>query len=167
MFDGGRCARKTTINVDASAHLLVMDALVLGRHAMDETVQTGRWLDHWQIYRNGTLALTDRFNLRSADDDLSALIANPTVLGGRAAVATGFAMTDEDPGLQSRIVDALKACDAFGGVSRVGHVVCWRMVADDGNALRRASNQLFDAITSEAPAESPFSVIRLPRVFSC
>ncbi|MEN7341400.1 MAG: urease accessory protein UreD [Pseudomonadota bacterium] len=167
VFDGGRCARNTAIHVDANAHLLVMDALVLGRHAMDEVVRTGRWLDYWQIYRDGRLSLTDRFALESADDDLTNLIANPTVLGGRAAVATGFAMTDADPGLQARVVDALASCDVFGGASLVGHVVCWRMVADDGNALRRASNQLFDAITSKAPKESPFAAMRLPRVFSC
>ncbi|MEM7763177.1 MAG: urease accessory protein UreD [Pseudomonadota bacterium] len=168
LFDRGRCDRLTEVSLKSSSAFVAMDSLVCGRKAMDERVRQGLWFDRWRVRIDGRLAFADALRLASDDDvDFQALLRQQAVAGGRQAAATGLVVGPTAPALRDHIRDALQKSDVLGGVSQVGAVTCWRFLATDGDTLRRASNQVFDALVSEAVVDNPFAGLVLPRVFRC
>ncbi|MEM7240844.1 MAG: urease accessory protein UreD, partial [Pseudomonadota bacterium] len=59
LFDGGRVDRSIEVDMDASASLLLVEPIVLGRLAMGETVHSGLLHDHWRVKRAGKLCFAD------------------------------------------------------------------------------------------------------------
>ncbi|MEL7296060.1 MAG: urease accessory protein UreD [Pseudomonadota bacterium] len=168
LFDQGRCDRLTEVALKSTSAFLAMDSLVCGRKAMNEVVRHGLWFDRWRVRIDGRLVFADALRLASDEhDDFQALLKQPAISSGHQAVATGLVVGPQGPELRDQLRLALQECDVAGGVSQVGAVTCWRFLAADGDALRRASNQVFDAIVSVAPKENPFAGLALPRVFRC
>lgn len=132
LFDGCKLHRKTTITLAEGAGCLALEAVVLGRAAMGETVRRVQFRDQREIWR-GTVPLAVEPVL--LDDD--ALRAGPAGLGGARAFASimmvgalagdgldAVRMVLDEPGVEA-------AASAFDGKLVV------RMLAADGWPLRR------------------------------
>lgn len=168
LFDQGRCARRMTVDLASNSHFLAMDALVLGRSAMQERVSKGYWLDRWRIRRDGKLIFADGFLLDDRrDGDIQRTLAKKTIANACQAIATGLVVSDCAVLFEAAVRSVLSSCDVFGGVSRVGSVLFWRFMSPDASVLRATSNQVFDALISLEASENPFSTYTLPRVFNC
>src|SRR5690606_13277635 len=79
LFDGGRLSRRFEAEVAEGAELLVVEALVLGREAMGETVKSGLFRDRWRIRQNGRLLFADDLRLGG---DIAVVAAEKAALGG-------------------------------------------------------------------------------------
>ena len=147
LFDGAALHRRTEIDLASGAGCLVLEAVVLGRKAMGETVRRIQFTDHRQITRAGKpvhiepLVLTD-----------SALAAGDAVLGGARAFAS-IVMVD------SRAADRLeplrRVLDEPGTrahASAFDGRLCVRIMAADGYPMRR---QILRALTVLRQAPLP------------
>ncbi len=132
LFDGARLARRTVIDLGKAAGCLALEAVVLGRAAMGETVVRVAFRDWREIRRNGLPLSVEPLAL-----DDAALAAGPAGLAGARAFANIVMVADglgdllaplravlEEPGVEA-------AASAFDGKLVV------RMLAVDGWPLRR------------------------------
>jgi urease accessory protein len=129
LFDRAALDRRTVIDLGTGAGCLALEAVVLGRAAMGETVRSLRFRDRREIRMQGApywidpLALDDRA-LTDGDAVLGAARAFATiVMTGEAALQPLRAVLDE-PGVEA-------AATAFAGRTVL------RMRAPDGWPLRR------------------------------
>ncbi|MDB5424754.1 MAG: hypothetical protein JWQ29_2170 [Phenylobacterium sp.] len=131
LFDGGALARTLTADLAAGARLLAVEAVILGRTAMAETVRVGNLRDRWRIRREGKLVFADDLHFGG---DMGTLTALAPVLGGAAAFASLLLAADD----AQRFLDPLRAVlGPSGGASAFEGKLFCRIVAKDGLALRR------------------------------
>jgi urease accessory protein len=128
LFDQAALDRRTVIELAPGAGCLALEAVVLGRAAMGETVRDIRFRDRREIRRNGVPIWIDPLAL-----DPSAL-GQPALLNGARAFAT-LVLTEEaalDP-LRAVLDEpgVVAEASAFSGRTIV------RMLAVDGWPLRR------------------------------
>ena len=132
LFDGGALSRRLDADLGAGARLLVAEAMILGRTAMDETVRQGALRDHWRIRREGRLIFADDLRLEGQIAEVAARA--PVLAGGRAFAS--LLLVDDDAG---RLLAPLRrALGAYGGASAFEGKLFARVVATDGFALRQA-----------------------------
>ena len=82
LFDGAALSRTLEADLAADARLLAVEAVVLGRTAMGETVRRGTLRDRWRIRREGKLVFADDLRFEGPIADVAAL--TPTLAGGKA-----------------------------------------------------------------------------------
>lgn len=133
LFDRTRLHRDIKVDLDDTASLLMAEAVVFGRTAMNEVVHQGELIDRWRIRRNGRLVFAETLKL---DGDVSALLARPAAGKGAVALATIVLA----PGSDS-VAESLRAMfDGFtseAGVSAWNGIAVIRLCSDDAAALRR------------------------------
>ncbi len=129
LFDNAGLDRRTVIDLAPGAGCLALEAVVLGRAAMGETVRRLRFRDRREIRVAGVPVWIDPLAL-----DDAALCAGPAGLGSARAFAT-IVMTGEAPLAPLRAVldepGVSGAASAFAGRTVV------RLLAGDGWPLRR------------------------------
>jgi len=135
VFDGGRLRRSLQVECQASSRLLLVEAAILGRHAMGETVASGRLRDRWRIRRDGRLVFAEDLDI---DADEAGLLALPAALGVHRAFATVL-WQNAAPGADLADVRAILARDGegTGGASVVAGLGVARLAAPGGYALRQ------------------------------
>lgn len=147
LFDAADLDRRTQIDLAPGAGCLALEAVVLGRAAMGESLHRIRFRDRREIRREGALFWLDPLAL-----DASALAGAATLGGARAfasLVMTGEAPLDplraalDEPGVTG-------AASAFQGRTTV------RLLAADGWPLRRQILRLLHILRRGEP---------LPRVW--
>ncbi|WP_293350898.1 urease accessory protein UreD [Phenylobacterium sp.] len=132
LFDGGALSRRLEADLADGARLLAVEAVVLGRTAMDETVRHGAVHDRWRIRREGRLMFADDLRLDGAIAQIGACA--PVLAGGRAFAS--LLLVDDDAG---RYLAPLRAAlGERGGASAFEGKLFARVVAPDGFALRQA-----------------------------
>ena len=145
LFDGGALARTLTADLATDARLLAVEAVILGRTAMRETVRVGELRDRWRIRREGRLIFADDLCFSG---DVAALMTRPCVLGGGAAFAS-ILLVAEDAG---RFLDPMRAVlGAHGGASAFDGKLFCRAVTPDGLALRRVLTAAIACLRDGAP----------------
>lgn len=151
LFDGAALSRTLEADLDADAALLAVEAVVLGRKAMGETVRSGSLADRWRIRREGRLVFADDLRL---DGPIAAVVEQAPVLGGGAAFASVLLVSDD----AERFVEPVRAAlGPAGGASAFDGRLFARVVAPDGFALRRVLVPALEALRDGAS---------LPRVWS-
>ena len=65
LFDQVRLRRSIDVELDSSAELLLVEAIVFGRSAMGETVAQGHLTDRWRIRRGGALVHAETARLET------------------------------------------------------------------------------------------------------
>lgn len=132
LFDGGALSRTLEADLTADARLLAVEAVILGRTAMAETVRHGLLRDRWRIRREGRLVFADDLRL---DGAIAELTAKAPVLGGGRAFAS-LLLVDDGAG---RLLTPLRAVlGRHGGASFFDGKLFARVVAPDGFILREA-----------------------------
>jgi urease accessory protein len=130
LFDHARLSRRLEADLIGDAELLIVEAIILGRAAMGETMSEGLMRDRWRIRRDGKLIHAEELRIEGA---FAPKLASPSVLGGAGAFATLALFSDE----AERLVFPLRA--ALGpqaGVSAFGGKLIARVAAPGGAALR-------------------------------
>lgn len=151
VFDGAGLHRTLEADLAAGAQLLAVEAVILGRTAMDETVRVGAIRDRWRIRREGRLVFADDLRLEGA---VAALAAGAPILAGARAFASLLLVADD----ASRVLDPLRAAlGPLGGASAFDGKLFARVTAPDGFTLRRALMPALAILRGGAP---------LPRVWS-
>ncbi|MBI1200463.1 MAG: urease accessory protein UreD [Phenylobacterium sp.] len=150
LFDGGRLRRRLQADLAPGARLLAVEAAILGRAAMGETVRAGALADRWRIRREGRLVFADDLRL---DGAIAETGAERPVLAGAQAFASILLVDDE----AGRFLAPLRAAlGPAGGASAFDGKLFARLTAPDGFSLRQALLPALEALRGGAP---------LPRVW--
>jgi urease accessory protein len=133
LFDRACIRRSIDVDLAADARLLLAEAVVFGRSAMEEILSDGVFFDCWRIRVGGKLVLAETVRLEGAIAEKLAQIA---VAGGGCAVATILMA----PGLDSVVAAVRALSETFlseVGVSSWNGIAVVRLCAKDGSHLRR------------------------------
>jgi len=130
LFNEARLSRSIEVDLAQDARLLLAEAVIFGRTAMDEAVNNGKLVDRWRVRRGGKLVFADTVRL---DGRVAEQLARRAVAGGGCAVATVLL----SPASDDRVT-ALRALQFAGevGLSSWNGITLARLVARDGEALR-------------------------------
>lgn len=145
LFDRARLSRRIVVDLAEDASLVMAEAVVFGRAAMGETMEEGRWSDHWRLRRGGKLVFAESARL---DGALAGMLGRRAVANGGIALATVLiAPGDVDT------ITALRALDFQGeaGVSAWNGIAVARLVARDGLTLRHDLTALIAALGQSVP----------------
>lgn len=132
LFDRSALARTTEVHLAAGASCLLLEAVVLGRAAMGETVRNLTFRDTRRVLRGGVPLLVEPLRLTDA-----ALVAGLGVLHGTRAFAS-LALVAE--GAEARLPALRAVLDEPGvsaGASGFDGKLTLRLMAADGWPLRR------------------------------
>jgi urease accessory protein len=152
LFDGAALSRTLEADLAEGARLLAVEAVVLGRTAMGETVRRGTLRDRWRIRREGKLVFADDLRFEGPVAEVTALA--PTLAGGKAFASLLMVADDAE-----RFLAPVRAAiGQTGGASAFDGKLFARIVAADGLSLRRA---LLPAIASLRDGEPCPRVWRL------
>lgn len=152
LFDGSALWRTLQADLADDARLLAVEAVVLGRTAMGETVRTGALRDRWRIRRQGRLVFADDLRL---EGEVAGLAARAETLGGGGAFASLLLTA---PNAEDHLAAARAAIGTAGGASAFNGNLFARIVAADGLALRRV---LLPVIAALRDGAAPPRVWRL------
>lgn len=162
-FDRARLARTIQADMKPGSSLLLVEPVIFGRRAMNETFQTGMWRDTWRIHHKGTLIHAENVRLTAKGETGTAEnLDSFTCLGEHTALATLLLVGDHAEGKLDGVRQILdRTPGALGGAS------CWnvaetaklvvRLTALDGYTLRQALVPLINHLASgeNAPASVP------------
>jgi urease accessory protein len=147
LFDRANLDRRTLIDLAPGSGCLALEAVVLGRAAMGETLRCVRFRDRREIRRDGAPFWLDPLAL-----DASALEGTATLNGLRAFAS--LVVTEEQPTDPLRAV--LDEPGVAGAVSAFAGRTTIRVMAVDGWPLRRQIARLLHVLRQGQP---------LPRVW--
>lgn len=131
-FDQARLRRSIDVELADDASVLIAEAVVLGRSAMGEKVESGYFFDRWRVRRDGCLLFADGLRFNGA---VAARLAEPAIAHGNIALATVLMV----PGEESHVAAVRAVSDQFigeAGASAWGGLMLMRLCAPDGAALR-------------------------------
>ncbi|MCC5969693.1 MAG: urease accessory protein UreD [Pararhodobacter sp.] len=150
LFDGSAAERRSTISLGMGASCLSLEAVILGRAAMGETVTRTHFRDTRQILRKSRPVFLEPLLL---DDER--LGAGAAVLDGARAIASLVLVGQGSEGALAPARAALNEPGVQGGASAFDGKLVVRLMAGDGWPLRRQIARLL-AVLRRAP---------LPRVW--
>lgn len=157
LFDGAALDRRVTLDLGPGAGCLFLETVVLGRHAMGETVQGLRLRDHRLVTRQGVPLWSEPMAL---DSRALSRAAGPAILGGARAMAT---LALVHPGVAD-LLPALRATLDEEGVEAAASAfdgrLTLRALAWDGLPLRRLILRALNVLRPHLPSCGP-----LPRVW--
>ncbi len=161
VFDGASLERRLEVDLSGDARLCAVEAVVLGRSAMGETVRRASFRDHWRIRRDGRLVYADDVRLVG---DLQAILSGPATGAGASAFATILDVSEGGEGDIERARDLLETCRAHPragelscGVSAWDGVLVVRLLSRDARALRETIIEFLQGWRGD----------ELPRVWHC
>jgi urease accessory protein len=145
LFDQARLDRRIDVELAENATLVMAEAVVFGRLAMDETVEQGAFSDRWRVRRGGALIFGETIRL---DGAIVHMLREPAVAHSGVAIATVLAA----PGDQDMVerVRAQTFCGEVAASSWNGLAVA-RLCAKDGASLRRDLAMAFTALGGMLP----------------
>ncbi len=132
LFDGARLRRKTCVEMDSQAEMILLESCVLGRAAMGEEMHEGRIFDSWRIRRDGRLVYADTLALEGA---IGQRYARDWALGPYRAFANLVCVA---PYIAEK-VESMRAL--LGGVKGLAAASAWngllsvRLMAGDSRSL--------------------------------
>lgn len=148
LFDASRLARSLDVTMDASATLIVVEAVLLGRRASGETIREIAFRDSWRVRRGGRLAFAEETRLGDRVEE--AMGARATLAGGAAFATVLLASPDAEGRLEAlRAVTINEAADL--GFSTFDGLCVGRLVAQDGASLRAGLVPVLQALGGAVP----------------
>ena len=154
LFDRSALSRRLEVDMDGSATVLLVEAVVFGRQAMGEIVTETRFHDRWRIRVDGRPIHAEDFRL---GPDLGAQLGRAAIAGGQRALATVLLAGPE----AGRHLDAARAIVGEGGAVsswQAGGVdkLLARLHAPDSYGLRKRMVPLLRLLNGQS----------LPKVWS-
>jgi urease accessory protein len=145
LFDRASLARDIEINLAETASLVLAEAVVFGRTAMGERVESGRLFDRWRVRRGGRLIFAETVKL---DGTVARTLSRPAVAAGGSAIATVLIVPGDET-----VVERVRAKQQFAGevgISAWNGLALARLCAPDGAALRRDLIAVLTAVRQTA-----------------
>lgn len=155
LFEGGNLERTFEIHLAGSASIVACDAIVFGRLARAEQLESGRLVDQLKVFRDGRLVLFDRTDIAG---HLGKWLDRSSAANGHRCSAMVLAAGPGVEELVPDIRDCLERSSELGGVSLVRGIVHIRLLARDDVGLRRLVADVLDVARRRRP---------LPRSWSC
>jgi urease accessory protein len=146
LFDRASLFRRLDVDLDETAEFLAVEAILLGRKAMGEKMETGLFRDRWRIRRAGKLIHAEELRL---DGAIGALTARQPVLSGQVAFATLLYAGPLAEAYLARVRPLLGG-HAAGASAWNGKLVV-RAAAADGFALRKILIPVISTLRNGAP----------------
>lgn len=132
LFDQGALARTLDVDLAEGAELVALEAILLGRKAMGETVVDGNLRDRWRIRRNGQLVHAEDLRLSG---EIDRILRRRSTLAGNLAFATLLYVGARAESFMSGLHVLLG--EHLAGSSQWNGKLVVRMVAEDGFAMRK------------------------------
>ncbi len=132
LFEGAALERRTVVDLASGAGCLALEAVVLGRAAMGETVSRVQFRDRREIRRGGVPVSVEPVALTDA-----ALRAGPAGLGGARAFATIIMVAERLGDVLAPVRAVLDEPGVAAAASAFDGKLMVRMLAADGWPLRR------------------------------
>lgn len=158
VFDGGRVARRLHVRMSPSARLLAVEASILGRTAMGETVTTGSLDERWHVDIDGEPAFIDALRLDAAN--LDSFRKRPAVLRGALAFATVLFAGSDATGIRDAVREMDGVEDVDIGTSLLESLLVTRIAAQSGLGLRTALIRIVSIISAH------YDDLHLPKVWT-
>ena len=158
LFDRARLARRNRFAVARGGRLLAVEATIMGRRAMGETVASGLFDESVEVRYGDRLVLAERQRFRGRIADL---LARPAVAGGAEALASLLYVGDGAAARLEAIRDALSDLPAAVSAPDPDLVIV-RWLAARPTGLRNHLAAALFALTSVLGLPR-----QLPRVWSC
>lgn len=155
LFDAFRLRREARIILADDVTFLGVEALVLGRAAMGETVRQGGLRDRMRIWRGGRLIYADTLSL---DGDVAALMNRAAIGNGARAMGVIVHASAEAEALRDPVREALAHATGLAAASCWNGLLAVRLLAPDGETLRRDIALALAVLREGRP---------LPRVWRC
>jgi len=155
LFDGARLDRDLRVDMAENAEFLGVEAVILGRAAMDETMSGGLLRDRWRIVRNGRLVYADALHI---DGGIAARMRKRALGAGAAAFATILHVAPDAGARLDRCREALEPARGRAAASAWNGMLVVRLLAPDGATLRHDLAPALAALRDDRPP---------PRVWSC
>lgn len=155
LFDAARLRRDARIMLEGDVTFLGLEAVVLGRTAMGETVRSGALRDRMRIWRNGRLIYADTLAL---EGDIAALMQRAAIGGGAKGMAVIIHASAAAKALLGPVRDALEGAAGLAAASSWNGLLAVRLLAPDGETLRHDVALALAALREGRP---------LPRVWRC
>ncbi len=144
VFDQVRLRRWIDVALAPGAQLLLAEAIVFGRAAMGEAVQSGSLTDRWRVKVGGALVFAETLRL---DGTIAQHLARRAVAGSGVAVASILKI----PGNEADVAAIRALARSFGGevaASAWNGQAVVRLVAQDSAALRQDLMAVLTALDS-------------------
>ena len=132
LFDGSALDRRSRIDLAPGAGCLALEAVVLGRHAMGETVAQLAFRDRREIRRDGRLVHLEPLVLND-----TALVAGQAVLGGARCFASLVMVAQGAADALSPLRQTLAQDGVQAAASAFDGRLVLRLMSADGWPLRR------------------------------
>lgn len=132
LFNQGSLGRTLNVELAADAELIALEAVLLGRKAMGETVAEGSLRDRWRIRRGGRLIHAEDLRLSG---EIDRIIGRRATLAGNLAFATLLYVGERSEAHMVKL-HALLGDEVAGSSQWKGKLIV-RMMAEDGLALRK------------------------------
>ena len=134
LFDGAALEREVTVDLDEAAGCLFLESVILGRHAMGETVTGLQFRDSRMIRRGGQPVWAEPLHI---DTRALGRAANPAMLGGARAMATLVLVQPQAGDRLAALRAVLDEPGVESGASALDGRLILRLLAWDGLPLRR------------------------------
>jgi urease accessory protein len=155
LFDRARLARTLEADVASDGRLTVYEAVMFGRTARGETVESGQFDDFWRVRRDNRLVFADRLRIAGA---VRELMAKRTVASGATTLATLLHIAPDAEAKLDDVRAALSSHSAVeAGASAWNGMLVVRLLSPSAEAMRDASRGLLPLLLGRP----------LPRVWSC
>ncbi|SEL45700.1 urease accessory protein [Roseovarius azorensis] len=148
LFDHSALHRETEIDLGKDASCLLLEAVVLGRAAMGETLNRLALDDRRMVRRTGTPVLFEPLRIHT-----EALAAGPGILAGARAFATLTLVAQGAEDALGPVRAMLSEPDTSGGASGFDGKLIIRLMARDGWPLRRQILRLLSVLRPGPPPQ--------------
>lgn len=155
LFDNASLRRDAQIVLEDDVTFLGLEAVVLGRTAMGETMRGGSLRDRMRIWRGGRLIYADTLAL---DGEIAALMQRTPIGGGAKGMAVIVHASASAAALLEPVRGALEGARALAAASSWNGLLAVRLLAPDGETLRHDIALALSALRQGRP---------LPRVWRC
>jgi urease accessory protein len=132
LFDRGALYRTLDADLAEHAELIALEAILLGRKAMGETVTYGSLRDRWRIRRNGRLIHAEDLHFTG---EIDRILRGRATLAGNLAFATLLYVGARAEAVMANLHALLG--EKLAGSSQWKDKLVIRMAAEDGFALRK------------------------------
>jgi urease accessory protein len=158
LFDRARLVRRNRFRVARGGRLLAIEATIMGRRAMGETVLSGLFDEHFEVHCGDRLVLADRQRFRGRIADL---LARPAVAGGASTLASLLYVGDAAADRLSAVREALGDAPA-AATAPDRDIVLVRWLSAEPTGLRTAVVAALFALQNALGLPR-----QVPRVWSC
>lgn len=161
VFNGAALNRQLTAQIDTTAQALFVESLILGRQAMNETIEALHIHDQWRLYRGDKLLHAEELKL-SFDDNFDA--QKTGILHHHSAITTIVFVSPLSSEALNHKADTLRSLiptsthDVLAAVSVMEHRIVMRMLSIDSFQMRKILIPCVEFLSDGAPVPTVWTV---------